>query len=228
MLVQNRVAIAEPRLPEEVQRLGIVTRKTTPDFLLVINLISPGQLARSRLHLELRADPDQATGWRGSKASATCSCSAAAIYAMRVWIDPGRAAALQPDRRRDRRRAARAERAGRRRYARPAADAPAQRLPAERRDAGPLHRPARSSRNVVIQHRCRGPPGARAATSRASSWGREDYSTNAYLTTRRAGDRSASCSEPGSNALAVGRRRSRRDGGARRRVFPPGLEYPIM
>ena len=47
VLVQNRVAIAEARLPEEVQRLGIVTRKTTPDFLMVVNLISPdGSLDR--------------------------------------------------------------------------------------------------------------------------------------------------------------------------------------
>ena len=39
--MQNRVAVAVPRLPEEVQRLGVVTRKTTPDFLMVVNLISP-------------------------------------------------------------------------------------------------------------------------------------------------------------------------------------------
>ena len=41
VLVQNRVAVAIPRLPEEVQRLGVVTRKTSPDFLMVVNLISP-------------------------------------------------------------------------------------------------------------------------------------------------------------------------------------------
>src|SRR6188768_2494438 len=41
VLVQNRVAVATPRLPQEVQRLGVVTRKTTPDFLMVVNLISP-------------------------------------------------------------------------------------------------------------------------------------------------------------------------------------------
>src|SRR6185369_10247639 len=41
VLVQNRVAIAVPRLPEEVQRLGVVTRKTSPDFLMVVNLVSP-------------------------------------------------------------------------------------------------------------------------------------------------------------------------------------------
>ncbi|PNB40096.1 hypothetical protein C1X73_37185, partial [Pseudomonas sp. FW305-130] len=35
VLVQNRVAVAVPRLPEDVQRLGVVTRKTSPDFLMV-------------------------------------------------------------------------------------------------------------------------------------------------------------------------------------------------
>ena len=41
VLVQNRVAIATPRLPETVQRLGVVTRKTSPDFLMDVNLVSP-------------------------------------------------------------------------------------------------------------------------------------------------------------------------------------------
>src|ERR1700758_540672 len=37
VLVQNRVSVALPRLPEDVQRLGVVTRKTSPDFLMVVN-----------------------------------------------------------------------------------------------------------------------------------------------------------------------------------------------
>src|ERR1700752_2208332 len=50
VLVQNRVAVATPRLPEEVQRLGVVTRKTSPDFLMVVNLQSPdGSLDRNYL-----------------------------------------------------------------------------------------------------------------------------------------------------------------------------------
>src|SRR6185369_4718958 len=39
--VQNRVAVAEPKLPEEVRRLGITTAKRSPDITLVVNLISP-------------------------------------------------------------------------------------------------------------------------------------------------------------------------------------------
>jgi len=41
VLVQNRVAIAEPKLPEDVRRLGINTRKQSPDLTMVVHLISP-------------------------------------------------------------------------------------------------------------------------------------------------------------------------------------------
>jgi multidrug efflux pump subunit AcrB len=41
VLVQNRVAIAEPRLPEEVRRLGMTTQKISPDLMLIVHLESP-------------------------------------------------------------------------------------------------------------------------------------------------------------------------------------------
>src|SRR5687767_8411527 len=41
VLVQNRVAIAEPRLPEDVRRLGVTTLKSSPDLLMVIHIVSP-------------------------------------------------------------------------------------------------------------------------------------------------------------------------------------------
>ena len=41
MQVQNRVAIAEPQLPEEVRRLGVTVRKSSPDITLVVQLYSP-------------------------------------------------------------------------------------------------------------------------------------------------------------------------------------------
>ncbi|MEM9899487.1 MAG: efflux RND transporter permease subunit, partial [Pseudomonadota bacterium] len=40
VLVQNRVALAEPRLPEPVRRLGVQTIKANPDALLVVHLYS--------------------------------------------------------------------------------------------------------------------------------------------------------------------------------------------
>ena len=41
VLVQNRVAIAEPRLPEEVRRLGVQTQQNSPNLMMVVHLLSP-------------------------------------------------------------------------------------------------------------------------------------------------------------------------------------------
>jgi HAE1 family hydrophobic/amphiphilic exporter-1 len=41
VLVQNRVSIAVPRLPAEVQRIGVTVKKRSPDLMLVVHLISP-------------------------------------------------------------------------------------------------------------------------------------------------------------------------------------------
>src|SRR5260370_38821755 len=41
VLVQNRVSVALPRLPEDVQRIGVTVRKSSPDLMMVIHLISP-------------------------------------------------------------------------------------------------------------------------------------------------------------------------------------------
>src|SRR5258707_3170409 len=41
VLVQNRVSVAEPRLPEDVRRLGISVRKASPDLMMVVHMTSP-------------------------------------------------------------------------------------------------------------------------------------------------------------------------------------------
>ncbi|WP_457092669.1 efflux RND transporter permease subunit, partial [Microvirga sp. P5_D2] len=41
VLVQNRVSIATPRLPEEVRRLGVTTLKSSPDLMMVVHMLSP-------------------------------------------------------------------------------------------------------------------------------------------------------------------------------------------
>lgn len=93
VLVQNRVAVAVPRLPEEVQRLGVVTRKTSPDFLMVVNLISPdGSLDRGYIsNYALTQVRDRLARIDGV---GDVRLFGSRDYAMRVWIDPGRAAAL--------------------------------------------------------------------------------------------------------------------------------------
>lgn len=41
VLVQNRVAVAQPRLPQDVQRLGVTVRKASPDLMMVVHMTSP-------------------------------------------------------------------------------------------------------------------------------------------------------------------------------------------
>ena len=66
VLVQNRVAAAEPRLPEEVRRNGVTVNKRSPDLLLVVHLISPDN-TYDAVYISNYA----LLNWRASKASAT-------------------------------------------------------------------------------------------------------------------------------------------------------------
>ncbi|QDC39295.1 efflux RND transporter permease subunit [Sphingobium fuliginis] len=93
VLVQNRVAVAIPRLPEEVQRLGVVTRKTTPEFLMVVNLQSPdGTFDRDYIsNYALTQVRDRLARLDGV---GDVQLFGSRDYAMRIWIDPDRAAAL--------------------------------------------------------------------------------------------------------------------------------------
>ncbi len=93
VLVQNRVAIAEPRLPEEVRRLGIVTLKTTPDFLLIVNLISPDG-SRDREYMTNYAQTRIKDRLARIEGVGDVQLFGQRELSMRVWIDPGRAAAL--------------------------------------------------------------------------------------------------------------------------------------
>ena len=92
VLVQNRVALAEPRLPEEVRRQGVVTRKSTPDFLLVANLTSPDNSLDTAYmsNYALTQLKDRIARLDGV---GEVRIFGARDYAMRVWIDPGKAAA---------------------------------------------------------------------------------------------------------------------------------------
>src|SRR5690606_18822147 len=92
VLVQNRVALAEPRLPEEVRRQGVVTRKTSPDFLMVLNLISPdGSLDQAYIsNYALTQIRDKLSRIDGV---GDVRIFGARDYGMRIWIDPNKAAA---------------------------------------------------------------------------------------------------------------------------------------
>lgn len=91
--VQNRVAIAEPRLPESVRRLGITTKKVSPDMLMVINLYSPRETYDQTYMgnyavLQIKDELARISG------VGDVQMFGAAEYAMRIWLDPDKIAAL--------------------------------------------------------------------------------------------------------------------------------------
>ncbi len=93
VLVQNRVSIAEPRLPQEVRALGVTTTKSSPDLMMVVHMLSPdatfdqlyvSNYARSRVRDRLvRLGGVGALQIFGERE-----------FSARVWLDPDRLASL--------------------------------------------------------------------------------------------------------------------------------------
>ena len=93
MLVQNRVNIVLPRLPEDVRRLGVVTTKNTPDILMVVHIYSPDS-SRDQLYLSnytLQNIRDRLVRLDGV---GDIRLFGAREYSMRVWLDPQRIASF--------------------------------------------------------------------------------------------------------------------------------------
>ncbi len=93
VLVQNRVAIAEPRLPEDVRRIGVTTRKSSPDLLMVIHLISP-KASYDQLYISNYATLQVRDVLSRIDGVGDVSIFGAREYSMRVWLDPERVASL--------------------------------------------------------------------------------------------------------------------------------------
>lgn len=90
--VQNRVSRALPRLPEEVQRQGVVTQKTSPDILMVVHLLSPDKrydplYISNYAYLQVRDDLSRIPG------ISDVLVWGAGEYSMRLWLDPSLIAA---------------------------------------------------------------------------------------------------------------------------------------
>lgn len=92
VLVQNRVSAAEPRLPEEVRRLGVTTRKNSPDFLMVVHLFSPDQ-SRDQLYISNYATLQLVDVLKRIEGVGDVQVFGARDYAMRIWLDPDKIAA---------------------------------------------------------------------------------------------------------------------------------------
>jgi hydrophobe/amphiphile efflux-1 (HAE1) family protein len=91
VLVQNRVATAQPRLPVEVQQIGVVTQKSSPDLLLVATLVSPDH-SLSQQYLSNYATIQLLDRISRVHGVGQARVFGARDYSMRIWIDPDRAA----------------------------------------------------------------------------------------------------------------------------------------
>ena len=87
VLVQNRVATAEPRLPEEVRRQGVTTLKASPDILMVIHLVSPDK-RYDQLYLSNYALIQVRDALARIEGVGSITTPGLREYSMRVWLDP--------------------------------------------------------------------------------------------------------------------------------------------
>ncbi|GAB2708716.1 efflux RND transporter permease subunit [Aliiglaciecola aliphaticivorans] len=91
--VQSRVERAKPRLPEEVQRLGITTEKSSPDLTMVVHLTSPDK-RYDMLYLSNYAVLNVKDELARIEGVGQVRVFGAGDYSMRVWLDPNKVAAL--------------------------------------------------------------------------------------------------------------------------------------
>ncbi len=94
MLTQNRVQDALPRLPEDVQRLGVQVRKSTPTILLAVHLYSP-DATRDLLYLSNYATLHIKDALARLPGVGDVQLFGARDYAMRIWLDPDKTAAYE-------------------------------------------------------------------------------------------------------------------------------------
>ena len=223
VLVQNRVAVAEPRLPEDVRRLGISVRKASPDLMMVVHMVSPDGSRESAVHFELRdalrqrrADAHR----RRRRRDRVRRARLLDAYLAR----PGQGGGARLDRRRGRRSVAGLQSAGRGRFDQSAASNVGRRLHAQRQDAraadlaGPVRRYRRARRA--------GWPSVRVRDIARVELGAQDYTVNAYLDNKNA-TALVIFQKPGSNALATAAA-VKAQMETLKKDFPPGLGYTVV
>ena len=92
VLVQNRVAIAQPRLPEEVRAIGVTVNKQSPDLMMVIHLSSPDG-SRDLLYISNYATLHVRDVLARIDGVGNVTIFGARDYSMRIWLDPEKLAA---------------------------------------------------------------------------------------------------------------------------------------
>ncbi|MCC3245457.1 multidrug efflux RND transporter permease subunit [Methylocystis sp. WRRC1] len=222
VLVQNRVAIATPRLPEEVQRFGVVVKKASPDLMMVVHLVSPDG-SRSQQYISNYATLYVRDILARLEGVGDVRVFGARDYSMRVWLDPEKIAArgMTAGEVIAALRAANLQVAAGAINQPPAGSAGAFQLSV--RTLGRLTDAAEFS-DIVLRADADGQ--VRLRDVARVEIGAQDYTVNAYLN-RDPATAMAIFQKPGSNALATAEAVKAAMIEARKQ-FPAGLDYSVV
>ncbi len=91
--VQNRVAIAQPRLPADVRNIGVTVAKASPDLMMVVHLYSPDK-SRDTLFISNYATTQVTDVLNRIDGIGSITVFGSRDYSMRVWLDPDRLQSL--------------------------------------------------------------------------------------------------------------------------------------
>ena len=91
--VQNRVSRAIPRLPQDVQRLGVTTTKSSPDLTMVVHLLSPDD-SYDMLYLSNFANLKVRDELARLEGVGNALVFGAGDYSVRIWLNPEQVSAL--------------------------------------------------------------------------------------------------------------------------------------
>src|SRR5271169_5071481 len=91
--VQNRVAIAQPRIPVDVRNIGVTTAKSSPDLMIVVHLYSPDK-SRDSLFISNYATLEVTDAVTRIDGVGSITVFGARDYSMRVWLDADRLQSL--------------------------------------------------------------------------------------------------------------------------------------
>jgi hydrophobe/amphiphile efflux-1 (HAE1) family protein len=91
--VQNRVAIAQPRLPADVRNIGVTVTKASPDLMMVVHLYSPDK-SRDSLFISNYATLEVSDPLTRVDGVGSITVFGSRDYSMRIWLDPDRLQSL--------------------------------------------------------------------------------------------------------------------------------------
>jgi hydrophobe/amphiphile efflux-1 (HAE1) family protein len=91
--VQNRVAVAQPRLPADVRNIGVTVAKASPDLMMVVHLYSPDK-SRDTLFISNYANFRVIDVLNRINGVGSILVFGGRDYSMRIWLDPDRLQSL--------------------------------------------------------------------------------------------------------------------------------------